>query len=115
MNKQLKEDLQQIYQLIDNGWCQGDYYRYDYNNDCDCYCLSGAINKTITNHVNFDNYIPDDLERFNRARDAIVTEIQKLFNSDYFNKTFPIVEFNDKHGRTKQDVLIVVAKAIENV
>jgi len=87
--------LSRAYEILEGGWCQR--HMQDYVGS---YCILGAISKVFTEN----GCVPSI--NYHRAR----WRIEQAIEIDYGANV--VSDFNDFPGRTKEEVLDVVAKAI---
>lgn len=101
--------------LDERGWFQGSYF-----NDSGCVCVLGAIHAAVAEAAGQD--ITEDLLRFPRL--PLTQDVQSLAQSynhaiKVLNEQVPfgdilacaIPDWNDEHGRTKDDVQELLRRA----
>ena len=85
-------------------WCKGQFVRQSPGAPRgQAYCLVGALGELAARSV------VRDLVMFGRAEDMLMHCATELYDESYFS----LVEFNDEHDTTHEDVLRVLDCAIE--
>lgn len=122
-----KEHLIKARELIEAGWVQTDMHRMV--NGKDCYCLDGAIAKAHGLDDMYNNSPYRFLENDPGARADVAVvfdvipvehtqEIRDVIEEPGFNpltlRMEGLYRFNDSVAHSKEDVLAVLDKAIEN-
>ena len=106
-------------EIIKKGWCQGAAARdargrsVNSSSAIACtWCLTGAIEKSLQENFKLSWY---------NGKDSILPKISSLLppersepviRSDQFDV---VVDFNDNHATTKEDVLNILSKVIEGM
>lgn len=100
---QFKEAFSEIKRLLENGWCQHHYVNYsgDFTNLKEEYCLVGAINHISSRNMVFSS---DLINKFVEANNLTIVK-----------RNFTVTAWNDTPGRTKEEVLAALDKAIKYV
>ena len=89
--------LAEARKLIAQGWTQGEYKRVV--NGVECWCISGAMGQAAP------GYKPRDL-----AFAALFLSLR--VDDFYLSSSTNLIEWNDAPGRTQEDVLDLIDRAI---
>lgn len=110
LRERLVEVLEKASALIaGSGWVQGSYYMPGQG-----FCLLGALQYAVSGMLPMNNYAYTggrDTSLLNAARIVLGEVISK----DSEGGTRDIPTWNDKHGRTKEDVQLALKRGIEYV
>jgi hypothetical protein len=89
--------LTEARKLIAQGWTQGEYKRVV--NGVECWCISGAMGQAAP------DYKPNGLE---------FAALFRALRADdfYLSSSTSLIEWNDTPGRTQEDVLALIDRAI---
>lgn len=106
--------LRRVRNYIKTGWTQNAWAR-DINGKeisedssfASCFCLSGAINRThFVDNAHYDYVM--------MAKGILTNEICKT-HPELASSLAPIATWNDEPGRTKEEVLELIDRALESV
>lgn len=102
---QVVNSLEEVINILEQGWHQGSLFEYDANNKPKSCCLVGAIflmcNSTMRGSL--------------AARALRDTLLKSDFVIDVENRKDSLAQFNDFPGRTVEEVIDLVKTSIENI
>jgi hypothetical protein len=102
--------LKEARQLLQKGWCQNDHATDQKGHCVDigdenaaCWCLSGAVRHSLFGQYHL------------KIREEVFTVLAQVIEMPYASPESAILNWNDKKGRTQEEVLMIVDKAIAKV